>query len=324
MRSSSSARPQKAPESSGPAGRCRCSSCGQGRSRRHREHCGFRPGKPPHRDVEMPVIREQERSQPHGQGGFLSLVEGKKFVGLAGGHDRTSSLLKEYKVSVLSLANEQDPALMVCRILEFIGVKFDSRAHPFTAVGKEDSRNYKLTILGSFSETTVVRTSLPVLLELPDEIPDSFPAKARKIAEFGCVLINPRLIRDPRAGARFQRRGLCSTGPPFSSGPLRPIFGKNCLNSKWTPITSMPAWPKRWLWWLRELVANGPGSPKPTAALTRAGGDHTGPSDKALKGSQAKGRVRRIMSSCSAIRRLLRSVHWTASCHRLLGLPAWV
>jgi hypothetical protein len=49
-------------------------------------------------------------------------------------------LLKEYKVSVLSVAAEADPGVIVSRILDFIGVKFDSSPRAFHCARQAESQ----------------------------------------------------------------------------------------------------------------------------------------------------------------------------------------
>jgi hypothetical protein len=102
------------------------------------------------RDVEMPVIQGQKSGVSlMVKADFFLYVDGKdSIIDFTGIGPDIVPLLKEYRVSVLSLASEQDPALMVSKILDFIGVKFDSKAHPFTAGGKDDSKNFKLIIPG--------------------------------------------------------------------------------------------------------------------------------------------------------------------------------
>jgi hypothetical protein len=124
------------------------------------------------RDVEMPVIQGQRSGVSlMVKADFFLYVKGKdSIIDFTGIGPDIVPLLKEYKVSVLSLANEQDPARIVSRILEFIGVKFDSKPPPFTAGGKEDSKNFKLTIPGIVFRDNHGQNVFASHLKLPDDI----------------------------------------------------------------------------------------------------------------------------------------------------------
>jgi hypothetical protein len=102
------------------------------------------------KNMEMPL-------QNDGKSGFNLVVKadfflyiGKKeaIIDYSGIGSEMIPLLKEYNVSVLSVAGEADPEAMVSRILDFIGVKFDSKPHPFASADKNDSTNIKVTIPG--------------------------------------------------------------------------------------------------------------------------------------------------------------------------------
>lgn len=124
------------------------------------------------RDVEMPVIQGQKSGVSlMVKADFFLYVDGKDaIIDFTGIGPDIIPLLKEYKVSVLSLTNEQDPAQIVARTLEFIGVKFDSKPHPFTAAGKADYQNFKLTIPGIIFKDTHGRNVFASHLKLPDDI----------------------------------------------------------------------------------------------------------------------------------------------------------
>ena len=124
------------------------------------------------RDVEMPIIQGQKSGVSlMVKADFFLYVDGKdSIIDFTGIGPDIIPLLKEYKVSVLSLTNEQDPAQIVARTLEFIGVKFDSKPHPFTAAGKGDDRNFKLTIPGIVFKDTHGRNVFASHLKLPDDI----------------------------------------------------------------------------------------------------------------------------------------------------------
>jgi len=135
------------------------------------------------RDVEMPVV------QGHKSGvslmvkaDFFLYVDGKdSIIDFTGIGPDIIPLLKEYKVSVLSLANEQDPALMVPKILDFIGVKFDSKPHPFTASGKDDSKNFKLIIPGIVFRDNRGQNVFASHSKLPDDIAEFLSRRGYKV-----------------------------------------------------------------------------------------------------------------------------------------------
>jgi len=124
------------------------------------------------RDVEMPIIQGQKSGVSlMVKADFFLYVDGKdSIIDFTGIGPDIIPLLKEYNVSVLSLTNERDPAQIVARTLEFVGVKFDSRPHPFTAAGKADYKNFKLTIPGIIFKDTHGRNVFASHLKLPDDI----------------------------------------------------------------------------------------------------------------------------------------------------------
>jgi len=96
------------------------------------------------RDVECLSFRGRGAESAPDQGrNFFLYVDGKDsiidFTGIGCGH----RALVEGVQSLRSLFGERgDPAKIVSRTLEFIGVKFDSKPHPFTQAEKEDSKEF--------------------------------------------------------------------------------------------------------------------------------------------------------------------------------------
>jgi hypothetical protein len=135
------------------------------------------------RDVEMPVIQGRKSGVSlMVKADFFLYVDGKdSVIDFTGIGPDIIPLLKEYKVSVLSLVNEQDPARIVSRTLDFIGVKFDSKPHPFTAAGKEDSKNFKLTIPGIVFRDNHGRNVFASHLRLPDDIAGFLSRRGYKV-----------------------------------------------------------------------------------------------------------------------------------------------
>jgi len=140
-------------------------------------------GKPFTRDVEMPVVQGQKSGVTLMiKADFFLYVDGKdSIIDFMGIGPDIVPLLKEYKVSVLSLANEQDPARIVSRTLDFIGVKFDSKPHPFTAAGKEDSKKFKLTIPGIVFKDNQGRNVFASPLRLPDDLAGFLSRRGYKV-----------------------------------------------------------------------------------------------------------------------------------------------
>jgi hypothetical protein len=135
------------------------------------------------RDVEMPVIQSQKSGVSLMiKADFFLYVDGRdSIIDFSGIGPDIVPLLKEYKVSVLSLANEEDSARMVSRILDFIGVKFDSKPHPFTTAGKEDSKNFKLTIPGIVFRDNHGQNVFACHLKLPDDIAGFLSRRGYKV-----------------------------------------------------------------------------------------------------------------------------------------------
>jgi hypothetical protein len=124
------------------------------------------------RNVEVPVYQGQKTQ-------FSMLVEADFFLHLAGKEaiidcsglgEETLSLLRDQGVSVLSLHDEKNPSFAVSRVLEFIGVKFDSKPHPFMAASRGETRNVRMTIPGIVFQDNRGQNIFASDLKLPDEI----------------------------------------------------------------------------------------------------------------------------------------------------------
>jgi len=112
---------------------------------------------------------------------FLYLNKKEAIIDYSGIGNEMIPLLKEYKVSVLSVAAEADPGLIVSRILEFIGVKFDARPQPFTSAGKEDSTNVRVTIPGIVFQDNHGQNVFASHVALPEEIAGFLSRKGYKV-----------------------------------------------------------------------------------------------------------------------------------------------
>jgi hypothetical protein len=135
------------------------------------------------RNMEMPLHRD-------GKGGFSMMVKADFFLYLdkreaiidfTGIGNEMIPLLKEYKVSVLSVAAEADPGVIVSRILDFIGVKFDSSPRAFTAHGRRESNNIVVTIPGISFQNSRGQSVFASSVNLPDEIAGFLSRKGLKV-----------------------------------------------------------------------------------------------------------------------------------------------
>jgi len=135
------------------------------------------------RNVEMPLHKD-------GKSGFNLIVKADFFLYLdnkeaiidySGIGGEMVPLLKEYNVSVLSVADEADPAVIVSKILDFIGVKFDSKPHPFTSAGKEDSTSIQVTIPGIVFQDNRGHNVFASPVALPREIAGFLSRKGYKV-----------------------------------------------------------------------------------------------------------------------------------------------
>ena len=135
------------------------------------------------RNMEMPLYRD-------GTGGFRMIVKADFFLYLdrkeaiidfSGIGDEMIPLLKEYKVSVLSVAAEADPGVIVSRILDFIGVKFDSSPQAFTASGSADSNSIMVTIPGISFQNARGQSVFASSVNLPEEIAGFLSRKGYRV-----------------------------------------------------------------------------------------------------------------------------------------------
>jgi LysM domain len=135
------------------------------------------------RNMEMPLYKE-------GNSGFNLTIKadfflylGKKeaIIDFSGIGADMIPLLKEYNISVLSVANESDPAVIVSRVLDFTGVKFESKLHPFNSADKEEAGNIRITIPGIIFQDNHGRKIFASDLHLPNEIAGFLSSKGYKV-----------------------------------------------------------------------------------------------------------------------------------------------
>jgi hypothetical protein len=113
-------------------------------------------------------------------------VDGREsIIDHSGLGEETISLLRDQGIQTLSIHSEKDPYLTVSRILEFVGVKFDSNPHPFMASSRGESRNVKMTIPGIVFQDNHGQNIFASHLRLPDEIVGFLYKKGYKILNLG-------------------------------------------------------------------------------------------------------------------------------------------
>jgi LysM repeat protein len=135
------------------------------------------------RKVEVPVYQTR-KSQLNMlvNADFFLYVGGKEaIIDCSGLGEDTLALLRDQGIPVLSLHDEKDPSLAVSRVLEFIGVQFDSKPHPFMAAGKGETMNIKMTIPGIVFQDDRGQNIFASHLRLPDEIVDFLSKMGYKV-----------------------------------------------------------------------------------------------------------------------------------------------
>jgi len=135
------------------------------------------------RNLEMPLHKEGKSDfKLTVNADFFLYLEGKEaIIDYSGIGSAMIPLLKEYKVSVLSVAGDADPAAVVSKVLDFIGVKFDVKPHPFASAGNEDSTNIKVTIPGILFQDSHGQNVFASHVALPEEIAGFLSRKGYKV-----------------------------------------------------------------------------------------------------------------------------------------------
>jgi hypothetical protein len=135
------------------------------------------------KNMEMPLYRREKGdfSMIINADFFLYLEKKEAVIDFSGIGSEMIPLLKEYKVSVLSVAGEADPGVIVSRILDFIGVKFSPGPQAFTAAGSSESNNIMVTIPGIAFQDNLGRSVFASSVNLPDEITGFLSRKGYKV-----------------------------------------------------------------------------------------------------------------------------------------------
>jgi len=93
------------------------------------------------------------------------------------------SLLRKHQFLVLSLASETDLNRMTERILDFLGLPFDSKPHRFLAAARDDTRNITLTIPGVSFHAQEGKKILATDKKMPQEIVSFLNQKGYNLLE---------------------------------------------------------------------------------------------------------------------------------------------
>ncbi|MCP4665629.1 MAG: LysM peptidoglycan-binding domain-containing protein [Deltaproteobacteria bacterium] len=102
---------------------------------------------------------------------FLLSVNGRDtIIDLSGLSRKSVSFFLEHQFQILSLAAENDPLVMVSKVLDFLGTKFDPSPRSFWAIPGDDSRNVGLTLPGVIFSDTQGKAILATPLALPEQI----------------------------------------------------------------------------------------------------------------------------------------------------------
>jgi hypothetical protein len=102
---------------------------------------------------------------------FFLKVEGRDaIIALSDLGPEVISFLREHRFSVLSLAGEKDSLSIVSKMLEFIGVPFDTGQHEFAAARRKGSEGIRLSLPGTVFSDKDGKSVLATPLSLPREI----------------------------------------------------------------------------------------------------------------------------------------------------------
>ena len=139
------------------------------------------------RNVELPFYQGQKTQfSLLMKADFFLYINGKEaIIDCSGLGQETVALLQDRGVPVLALHGEKDPYLTVSGILEFVGVEFDSKPHPFVAASREESKNIRMTIPGIIFRDNHGQNIFASHLELPGEIAGFLSKKGYKILNMG-------------------------------------------------------------------------------------------------------------------------------------------
>lgn len=102
---------------------------------------------------------------------FLLNIDGKDcIIDFSGLGSDVLALLKEQGFMVLSVANTRDPAVVLSKVLDLVGVKCNTEPHPFLVTKRVDTRNIKFTIPGVTFQDKDGQKIFATHLLLPDDL----------------------------------------------------------------------------------------------------------------------------------------------------------
>jgi LysM repeat protein len=102
---------------------------------------------------------------------FLLSVNGRdSIIDISGLPKKTLSFFLEHQFQILSLSAVKDPLVMVSKVLDFLGVKFDPSPCSFWAIEGDESGNVGLTFPGVVFSDSKGKRILVTPLTLPQEI----------------------------------------------------------------------------------------------------------------------------------------------------------
>lgn len=112
---------------------------------------------------------------------FLNINGRDCIIDLSGLGPDIITLLKEHQFLVLAISGEKSSTVVVTKTLEFLGVEFDSKPHPFLATDRADSNNIKLMIPGIIFQDSNAQNIFATHLRLPPEIINFLTRKGYRV-----------------------------------------------------------------------------------------------------------------------------------------------
>jgi LysM repeat protein len=113
---------------------------------------------------------------------FLLSVNGRDaIIDVSGLPKKSVSFFLEHQFQILSLAAEKDPLVIVSKVLDFLGAKFEPSPRSFWAIPGDHTRNVGLTLPGVVFSDAKGKMILATPLVLPEEIKAFLSKKGYRI-----------------------------------------------------------------------------------------------------------------------------------------------
>ena len=112
---------------------------------------------------------------------FLNLDGRDCIIDLSGLGQDMITMLREQRFSVLSITDKKFSSTVLLKILDFLGVAYDSKPHPFMALDRGGPRNIRLRIPGVIFKDSEDRSIFASQSMLPGEIANFLAAKGYRI-----------------------------------------------------------------------------------------------------------------------------------------------